>query len=109
MRRAPVPSGSSAKPTDMKNEEKNFCQSCGMPLTAAEHLGTNADGSASTEYCAYCYRDGAFTSDETMDQMIEHCLEYLDEFNRDSDERLTPEQAREQMRQYFPTLKRWRQ
>ncbi|MBQ4279411.1 MAG: zinc ribbon domain-containing protein [Rikenellaceae bacterium] len=93
----------------MKNEEKNFCQSCGMPLTAAEHLGTNADGSASTEYCAYCYRDGAFTSDETMDQMIEHCLEYLDEFNRDSDERLTPEQAREQMRQYFPTLKRWRQ
>ena len=32
--------------------------------------GTNADGSKSTEYCSFCYRDGRFTEpDITVDQM----------------------------------------
>ena len=52
--------------------ELKFCQSCGMPLSP-EVLGTNADGSKSDEYCIYCYKDGAFTGDFTMDQMIEFC------------------------------------
>lgn len=42
-----------------------------------------------------------------MDEMIENCLNYLDEFNRDSPVQYTREQAREQMRQFFPHLKRW--
>ena len=90
----------------MENQEQIFCQSCGMPLSD-EYFGTNADGSANHEYCTYCFKDGAFTSDETMEQMIEHNLEYLEEFNKDSDTKFTKEQAREEMRKYFPTLKRW--
>lgn len=77
-----------------------------MPLTD-EYFGTNADGSVNREYCTYCFRDGAFTSDDTMEQMIEHNLEYLAEFNKDSDRQFTEEEAREQMRKFFPTLKRW--
>ncbi|MBR6920026.1 MAG: zinc ribbon domain-containing protein, partial [Bacteroidales bacterium] len=50
--------------------EQKFCQSCGMPLTE-EMLGTNADGSKNGDYCSYCYKDGAFTNDCTMDEMIE--------------------------------------
>lgn len=88
-------------------EGKIWCQSCGMPLEQPEHFGTNKDGSANAEYCVYCFKQGEFTSDVTMDQMIELNLQYLDEFNKDSDVKFTTEQARASMREFFPTLKRW--
>ncbi len=78
-----------------------------MPLTP-EHYSTNADGSANTEYCSYCFKDGEFTSDVTMDEMIEHCVQFLDEFNKDSETKFTKEEAIVQMKQYFPLLKRWK-
>lgn len=78
-----------------------------MPLSDG-YFGTNANGSPSDEYCTYCFKNGAFTSDQTMEQMIEHNLEYLDEFNRDSAQQFTISEARDQMRQFFPSLKRWR-
>lgn len=87
--------------------EQNFCQSCGMPLSQ-EHYSKNADGSVNTEYCAYCYKDGVFTSDVSMEGMIEQCLTYIDEFNTDSEKKMTKEEAREQMKQFFPMLKRWK-
>ena len=46
-----------------------FCQSCGMPLTE-DVLGTNADGSKNKDYCMYCYRDGKFLQECTMEEMI---------------------------------------
>ncbi len=88
----------------MKNV--TFCQSCGMPLTD-ELYATNANQTANEDYCKYCFDKGAFTSDVTMDEMIEHCLEYLDEFNKDSDVQFTKKEAREEMKKYFPMLKRW--
>jgi hypothetical protein len=49
--------------------EMKFCQSCGMPLN--DHvLGTNADGSKNEDYCMYCYRDGKFLQECTMEEMI---------------------------------------
>ncbi|MBI1307509.1 MAG: hypothetical protein GC181_12985 [Bacteroidetes bacterium] len=45
--------------------EKKYsnCQSCGMPLKKSPNGGgTHADGSISTEYCAYCYQDGKFVN-----------------------------------------------
>ena len=50
---------------------EKFCQSCAMPLTVEAHFGTNADGTKNEEYCIYCYKDGAFTSEMTMEEMIE--------------------------------------
>ena len=61
--------------------EQDFCQSCGMPLTA-DLLGTNADGSRNMDYCIFCYKDGRFLQDVTMEGMIDHCLKYLDEMNQ---------------------------
>ena len=62
--------------------EAKLCQSCGMPLSSAEVLGTNADGSLNEEYCTYCYQHGNFVQDCTMDEMIEHCAQFTDEFNK---------------------------
>lgn len=87
-------------------EYEHFCQSCAMPLTTGVY-GTNADGSPNHEYCIHCFKDGAFTADMTMDEMIEHNLDYLDEFNKDSGKKLTCGEAREEMLKFFPSLKRW--
>lgn len=88
--------------------EQNFCQSCGMPLTDGVK-GTNADGSINEDYCIYCYKDGKFTQDMTMEQMIEHCAQFTDEMNKQTGWNLTQEQAKEQMRKFFPNLKRWKE
>ena len=61
--------------------EHKFCQSCGMPLTT-DNKGTNADGSRNEDYCIYCYKDGRFTQDFTMEQMIEHCAQFTDEIKQ---------------------------
>ena len=87
--------------------EMKFCQSCGMPLTP-EILGTNADGSKNEEYCIYCYKDGAFTGDFNMEQMVEFCSQFVDEFNKNTGKSLTREEYKVELRKYFPTLKRWR-
>ncbi len=87
--------------------EQTFCQSCGMTMSP-EHNSTNNDGSENTTYCTYCYKDGKFTSDVTMDEMIEHCVQYLEEFNKDSDTQFTKEEAIAQMKQFFPQLLRWK-
>ena len=84
-----------------------YCQSCGMPMQTVDLFGTNADGSLIQDYCCYCYKDGAFVQDCTMDEMIDHCIKYLDEFNGASDTKLSKEEAIAQMRKHFPTLKRW--
>lgn len=85
-----------------------FCQSCGMPMQTSELFGTNKDGSVNQEYCCYCYKDGGFTQDCTMDGMIEHCIKYLDEFNGACNTQFSKEEAIAQMKEFFPKLKRWK-
>ena len=79
-----------------------------MPLTNGI-LGTNADGTPNEDYCIYCYKDGKFEQDMTMEQMIDHCARFTDEINKNSGKTLTVEQMKEHMRQFFPYLKRWKQ
>lgn len=74
-----------------------FCQSCGMPLGSREDCGTNHDGTSSEEYCHYCFQDGAFTSECTMEQMIEHCARFVEEFNKENGSSYTKEEAIAQM------------
>lgn len=88
-------------------EKMTFCQSCAMPIDDDAVKGTNKDASLSQEYCTYCYQDGEFTKDCTMDEMIDNCLHYLDEFNKDSEPKFSPEEALRSMKEFFPTLKRW--
>ncbi|MBP0981119.1 MAG: zinc ribbon domain-containing protein [Oscillospiraceae bacterium] len=82
--------------------EMKFCQSCGMPLSD-EVLGTEANGAKNEEYCIYCYKDGGFTADCSMDEMIEFCVAPM----KDAHPEMTREEIVEGMRKFFPTLKRW--
>ena len=60
-----------------------------MPMTD-ENRGSNVDGSRSEDYCAYCYKNGEFTQEFTMNQMIEFCLQFLDQWNVQTGRKLTP-------------------
>ena len=78
-----------------------------MPLTE-DVLGTDADGSKNEDYCMYCYKDGKFLQDCTMDEMIEHCSQFVDEVNKQMPKPMTKEEYKQMMRGFFPMLKRWR-
>lgn len=86
--------------------ERLFCQSCGMPLDRAEDRGTEADGAPSRTYCRYCWQAGAFTAPAaTMEDMIAFNLK----FNAENGFPMGPNgEAEAMMRQWFPTLKRWK-
>lgn len=86
--------------------EQRFCQSYGMPLTA-DNKGTNADGSRNEDYCIYCYKDGLFTQDFTMEQMIDYCAQFVEHYNKKAGEQLTYEEYKNMLRQHYPNLKRW--
>ena len=85
-------------------KDMKFCQSCGMPLTPGVALGTEADGSAAPDYCGYCYKEGQFTGEMTMEEMIDFCAPMMVQANPG----MTEEQAKAQMHQFFPMLKRWK-
>ena len=77
-----------------------------MPMGPTdEHYGTEVDGSKSKDYCHYCYENGAFTSDCTLQQMIEICVAPMVADNPGMSEK----DARTMMQTYLPNLKRWKQ
>lgn len=85
-----------------------ICQSCGMPMEKDELKGSEANGVRSEKYCTYCYQDGKFTQDITVDEMIENNLKFLDEWNKGTGRNFTTDEARTQLKAYLPTLERWK-
>ncbi len=74
-----------------------------MPLSD-ELAGTEQDGSKSADYCLYCYRDGNFTADLTMEEMINSCIPFMTQAHPE----LLPAKARAMMNAVLPGLKRWK-
>ncbi len=75
-----------------------------MPLTE-DVLGTNADGTKNEDYCMYCYKDGRFLQDCTMEEMIEHCAQFVGAVNEGLEKPITKEEYIGMMKTYFPQLK----
>lgn len=84
--------------------EAKICQSCGMPMVEENQFGKNADGTKNEEYCLYCYPNGAFSKDETVEDMIACCIPFMVEDGTCKDE----EEAKKMLTEYLPTLKRWK-
>ena len=82
--------------------ENKICQSCGMPITSDEQLGTNKDGSINKDYCKYCYINGEFIDKVTMEEYIKMCSKY------GSQAGMTNEEMKAHCQNLFPTLKRWK-
>ena len=78
------------------------CQSCGMPLTGNEVLGTEANGAKSAEYCTYCYQNGAFVQPNmSMEQMVEVCVPFMVQGGMEK------AAATKLMQESLPRLLRW--
>ena len=82
---------------------EKICQSCSMNMTQDDY-GKNTDGSINQDYCKYCFPNGTFGKDESMEEMIESCIPFWLE----EEDCKTEEEARTKMREFFPTLKRWK-
>ena len=80
--------------------ENKVCQSCGMPITSDEELGTNNDGSISQDYCKYCFTNGEFIDKVSMEEYIEMCSQFGEQAG------MTNEEMKEHCTKLFPTLKR---
>ena len=83
-------------------QEMLICQSCSMPLMEAKHKGTEADGSITDDYCIYCYKDGKFTNDMTLEETIADSVNYAKDTGMTEDQMLAHAQS------VLPTLKRWK-
>ncbi len=80
-----------------------------LHLDTKEYLGTNANHSHSGEYCHYCLKDGEYTVDISMDEMVDIWVKYTDKYNWYSGTGYTPQELRILLNKRLPTLKRWRQ
>jgi len=80
-------------PTDLA------CQSCGMPITV-EEMGRGKDGTPNEHYCKWCWDNGDFLHDCTMEEMIEQCLPHMPFGD--------PESNRTFLKTLLPTLDRWK-
>lgn len=79
-----------------------ICQSCAMPMPDDSLLGTDSDGSPNRDYCRYCYENGRFLHDVSMEVFIDMCSQFGEQAG------MTNEQMREFCTKAFPTLKRWK-
>jgi hypothetical protein len=83
--------------------EQKICQSCGMPLTKNEEIGTNKNGSKNEDYCVYCYTNGEFTDHiDTLEKYTEYSLQFAEQAG------MTKEQMKKFCKEVLPTLKRWK-
>ena len=81
--------------------KEKICQSCSMPMNSKELFGTNKDGSQNDDYCVYCYKDGQFLEDMTLEEYTEYSLQFAEQAG------MSKEQMREHCMTVLPTLKRW--
>ncbi|MCL2375297.1 MAG: helix-turn-helix domain-containing protein [Firmicutes bacterium] len=85
-------------------EVSPICQSCSMPLSTPEDMGQNPDKSINLDYCKYCLKEGRFDDSWTMDSLIDFEIGLL----KESGEAFDENKVRAELKQKFPTLKRWK-
>ena len=107
--------------TALLDMPEHYCQSCGMMFTGPGQHGHEADGSEAEDLCRWCYDEGAYTYETTMDEMIEDCYDEgaytyettMDEMIEDCTPRMaeamgwTVDEAASLLGAVLPTLRRW--
>lgn len=80
----------------------NYCQSCGMPMEDTSLYGLEKDGIQSKDYCKYCYEDGTFRTDQSLEEMIASCIPFMVQ------EGMSEDEASTLLNDSLPHLKRWK-
>jgi len=95
----------------MNKTEHRYCQSCGLPIPEYTNLfhGTNKDKSHNDEFCFYCFKNGEYTANFTIEQAIDEWVKYTGLFNLYSGTCYTPEEIKATLTRRLPRLKRWKQ
>jgi len=65
--------------------------------------GTNEDESKSEEYCTYCFQNGKFTFDGSLEEFIEMQVKIVAEKMN-----IPEDKARKMGNAFLPKLKRWK-
>lgn len=73
-----------------------------MPMTSNDQFSKNKAGSVNQDYCKYCYDNGKFIDDVSMEEYINMCSRFGEQAG------MTNEQMKEFCEKLFPTLKRWK-
>ena len=89
--------------TELLDMPEDYCQSCGMMFTAPGQHGHEKDGTEAKDYCRWCYEDGGYTYETTMDDMIEDCAPRMAEAMG-----WTVDEAASLLGAVLPTLERWK-
>ena len=84
---------------------EKICPSCAMSLTEEKYYGTNNDGSKNEDYCIFCFKDGDFTYEITMNEMVDKGIDFLKRFGGLNDK--NREGIREILNIMYSGLKRW--
>lgn len=83
-------------------EPKLFCQSCTMPIDNVADRGSEKDGSKNSDYCKYCYQNGALVNPKmTLEEMKSLVVTQMKKMN------LPPDIIDKSVKS-LPYLKRWR-
>ena len=89
--------------TQLLEMPEHYCQSCGMMFTEPGQTAHEADGSENPEFCRWCYENGHWTYETTMDEMIEECAPRMAEAMGWS-----VDESASLLGAVLPTLKRWK-
>lgn len=90
--------------TELLEMPEHYCQSCGMMFTAPDQHGHEADGTEVEDFCRWCYDDGAYTYETTMEDMIEDCAPRMAEAMS-----WTVDESASLLGAVLPSLKRWKE
>lgn len=90
--------------TELLEMPEHYCQSCGMMFTAPDQHGHEADGTEVEDFCRWCYDDGAYAYETTMEDMIEDCAPRMAEAMG-----WTVDESASLLGAVLPTLKRWKE
>jgi hypothetical protein len=84
--------------------DEQRCQSCGAILRSDSDCGTNTDRTLNHEYCHYCFLDGTYQDDCSLDTMLSIAEQVIGDV-----ERLPAGEAAARARRIVPQLARWQE
>lgn len=83
--------------------ELNFYKSFTLPF-AKKLFGSKANSSLNKDYCIYCFKDGAFSANCSMDETLPSCAPFIDKVHVHLPKPMTRKEFKQMLRRDFPNF-----